>query len=324
METICRQHSIVSMNTFVGFQEMSSFDGLDELKVNDETLAEEKTVNSHDEDAHILLIFKQLVKDELLPGVTVLTTSRPTAEYIYRKDLEFDREVEILGFHEEQIKSYVETFCRNDKQNLSSEIWSLIEESPELLSLCYIPVNSYIVCLTLKESIDVDEQGAEGQRNVPRTITELYKRAIKVLLFRHHLKYKGKPLPKGYFTAKLPEPLQNDLNKLKGIARDGMRKDQLLFEFRNDDEFVAERMGDCGLFNQLEDKRQNIFCFLHLTIQEFLAALHVVDYLDNVGSFLFEHINNPRWHLVCQFVSGLIGDKMRELEEKSRVSKRYV
>jgi hypothetical protein len=124
------------------------FDGLDELKVNDETLAEEKNVNSHNEDAHILLIFKQLVKGELLPGVTVLTTSRPTAEYIYRQDLEFDREVEILGFHEEQIKSYVETFCRNDKQNLSSEIWSLIEESPELLSLCYIPVNSYIVCLT--------------------------------------------------------------------------------------------------------------------------------------------------------------------------------
>jgi hypothetical protein len=124
------------------------FDGLDELKVNDETLAEERTVNSHDEDAHILLIFKQLVKGELLPGVTVLTTSRPTAEYIYRQDLEFDREVEILGFHEEQIKSYVETFCRNDKQNLSSEIWSLIQESPELLSLCYIPVNSYIVCLT--------------------------------------------------------------------------------------------------------------------------------------------------------------------------------
>jgi hypothetical protein len=115
----------------------------------------------------------------------------------------------------------------------------------------------------------------------------LYKRAIKVLLFRHHLKYKGKPLPKGYFTAKLPEPLQNDLDKLKGIARDGMRKDQLLFEFGNDDEFVTERMGDCGLFNQLEDKRQNIFCFLHLTIQEFLAALHVVDDLDNVGSFLF-------------------------------------
>jgi hypothetical protein len=106
------------------------FDGLDELKVNNESLAEEKTVNSHNEVTHILLIFKQLVKGTLLPGVTVLTTSRSTAEHIY-KGLEFDREVEILGFHEEQIKDYVERFCRDDMQK-SSEIWHLIKESLEL------------------------------------------------------------------------------------------------------------------------------------------------------------------------------------------------
>ncbi len=44
------------------------------------------------------MIFKQLVKGELLPGATVLTTFRPTAEHIYR-ELKFDREVEVLGFH---------------------------------------------------------------------------------------------------------------------------------------------------------------------------------------------------------------------------------
>ena len=222
-----------------------------------------------------------------------------------------------MGFHEEQIREYVEKFCGNDMQN-GLEIWNLIKESSELLSLCYIPVNSYIVCLTLKESIAIDEQeNAEGWRNVPRTITELYKRAIKILLFRHNLKYKDKPIPKDYIIAKLPEQLQNDLDKLKGIARDGMIKNQLIFKYENSDEFVAE-LSDCGLFNKLEDKRQNIFSFLHLTIQEFLAALHVVDDMENVESFLCEHIENPRWHLVIQFVAGLIGDKMKELEEEGK------
>ncbi len=56
------------------------FDGLDELKVNNKSLVDEKPVNSHNDVTHMLLIFKQLVKGELLPGVTVLTTSRPTAE----------------------------------------------------------------------------------------------------------------------------------------------------------------------------------------------------------------------------------------------------
>jgi hypothetical protein len=295
------------------------FDGLDELKVNNQSLAEEKTVNSHNEVTHILLIFKQLVNGTLLPGVTVLTTSRPTAEK-YWKDLKFNREVEILGFRKEQIEDYVKKFCCDDKQ--SSEIWHLIKESPEYLNFCYIPVNSYIVCLTLKESIEIDEQEAACQSNVPRTITELYRRAINILLFRYNGEYKNKEIPKDYITATtLPEQLQNHLDKLKGIARDGMIKNELVFEFEDSDELVAE-LSASGLFNKLEDKRRNFFCFLHLTIQEFLAALHVVDDMENVESFLSEHIENPKWHLVIQFVAGLIGDKIRELKKGRNVSKR--
>ena len=291
------------------------FDGLDELKVDRETLAEEIPVKSHSEVAHVLQIYRQLVKGELLPGTTVLTTSRPTAEHIYL-NLKFDRKVEVIGFHEEQIKEYVEKFCDKDKQK-SSQIWDFIKQSPELLGLCYIPVNSYIVCLTLKESI-----AAEGETNAPRTITELYKRAINILLFKHHREYMNKPIPKNYITGKLPEQLQNDLNKLKKIARNGMIENKLIFEFENEDEFAAKLSEDCGLFNKLEDKRQNYFCFLHLTIQEFLAALHVVDDMNNVESFLFEYIDNPQWHLVIQFVFGLLGDKMRELEKDKNVLKR--
>ena len=291
------------------------FDGLDELNVNDEILNEESPVNNNNQVTHILLILKQLVKGHLLPGITVLTTSRPTAEHIYQ-DLEFDREVEILGFHKEQIKEYVERFCRDDVQS-SSRIWNLIERSPELSSLCYIPVNSYIVCLTLKESI-----GAESQHKMPKTITELYKRAIKILLYRHHLKYKDKSIPKDYMIAKLPEDLQNDLNKLKEIARDGMINDQLLFEFESVDKLLVN-LGDCGLLNKLEDKRQNIFCFLHLTIQEFLAAQRVVDDMKSVELFLSDQFNNHKWYLVIQFVAGLIGDKMRELKEEKNRLERY-
>ena len=291
------------------------FDGLDELKVDDQTLTTKECVNDDNEETHIYHIWKQLVKGELLPGATVLTTSRPTAERLYKPTnndpIEYYQEVEIFGFHEEEVKNYVKKFCSDDEQK-STEIWNLIEDSPELLSLCYIPVSSYIVCLTLGESIKMERQEVEGQRNVPRTITELYKRAINILLFRHHLKYKNKEKPKNYITAKLPKELQDDLNKLKAIARKGMIKEKLTFY---DDE-VDPGISDCGLFNKLEDKEQNIFCFLHLTIQEFLAALHVFDDMDNVESFLSEHIENPKWHLVILFVAGLIGDKFKEIESQ--------
>jgi hypothetical protein len=84
-------------------------------------------------------IFKMLVDGRLLPGVIVLTTSRPMAQQIFQK-LNFDRTVEILGFFEEQIKNYVSKFCENNNDT-AELIWNQLQESAELLSLCYIPVN---------------------------------------------------------------------------------------------------------------------------------------------------------------------------------------
>jgi hypothetical protein len=48
----------------------------------------------------------------------------------------------------------------------------------------------------------------------------------------------------------------------------------------------------------------------------------VVDDMENIESFLSEHFGNPNWHLVIQFVAGLIGDKISELKEERNVSKR--
>ena len=166
------------------------------------------------------------------------------------------------------------------------------------------------------ESVEFDEGGRiEGENDVPNTITQLYKRAINVLLFKHNLTYKNKQIPKDYIIAKLPEELQRDLDKLKKIARDGIMKGQLVF---GDD--IVNELSNSAVLNKLEDNRQNLFCFLHLTIQEFLAALHVVDEIENVESFLAfvaDHID-PKWHLVIQFVCGLIGDKMKELKLQDR------
>ena len=62
----------------------------------------------------------------------------------------------------------------------------------------------------------------------------------------------------------------------------------------------------------IPDKRWNYFCFLHLTLQEFFAALSVVDDMNNIKKFLEEGIQDPKWHFVIQFVAGLIGDKIKQ------------
>ena len=198
------------------------FYGLNELKVDSEVLSEEKFVGSNDE-VHVLLIFKTLLKGKLLPaGATVLTTTRPTAEHIY-EGIDFDRQTEIFGFHEEQIIKYVEQFFI---ENESKRLGALIKNSPEILTLCSTPANCNIICLTLKESIAAAEKSV-GQGNMPKTITELYRRAIRILMLKHHMEYKHK-LPKDFMFTKLLEKLQNDLNKLKEIATNGMIDNQLV------------------------------------------------------------------------------------------------
>jgi GTPase SAR1 family protein len=296
------------------------FDGLDELKVESEYTNTETVGGGPDDKKPVFSMFQMLIRGRLLQGVTILTTSRPTTQHLFRQ-LNFDRTVEVLGFFEEQIKQYVFKFC--DNESTSKLIWNQIQGSAEMRSLCYIPVNSYIVCLTLKESIENDESGSQLHeslnRNILGTITELYKRAVKVLLYRHHPKYRSQTRPSDYLIIPFPKELEKDLMELKKVAKKGICDDQLIFERTSRDEFGD--LANCGLFTKLPDKQRNLFCFLHLTLQEFLAAAKVVDDMDKVVQFLDDHVKDPKWHLVIQFVAGLVGDKIREDPKESESSK---
>ncbi|XP_046843198.1 NACHT, LRR and PYD domains-containing protein 3-like [Xenia sp. Carnegie-2017] len=270
-------------------------DGLDELFLN--------RLEFHETKNSVFKLIKKLVEGETLSDAIVLVTSRPTAEHAYG-DLKFDRTVEILGFFEDQIKEYINKFCGKDK-NTAKNIYKHINTSLELKSLCYIPVNSYIVCLTLKESLTCKA------KDIPKTITELYNRAIKVLLWKHHPLCKSGKIPRNndYLIIPLPPELKKDIEKIKDIAVSGIAEGNLIFEKRSDSAF--HEVENCGIFHRIPDVSRFQYCFLHLTIQEFLAAQCIVDKLSEIPQFLDNYVSDPKWHLVIQFVAGLIGDKKR-------------
>ena len=261
-----------------------------------------------------------LVKGKLLPGVTVLITSRPTAERAFEM-LKFARTVEILGFFEEQIKEYVNKFCDNHSHS-AEQILNKIDTSLELRSLCYIPINTYIVCLTLKESFKRNEE------DIPKTITELYNRAVKILLWKHHPLCKSQkiPRPNDYLIVPLPSQLENDMNQIKTVAMRGIEEGSLIFEKASTSDF--HELANCGLFHQIPHKTRSIYCFLHLTIQEFLSAMFVAENLQDIGKFLDDHSADPKWHLVIQFIAGLLGQvkrlgNIRDREITEDIERRY-
>ncbi|XP_046842188.1 NACHT, LRR and PYD domains-containing protein 12-like [Xenia sp. Carnegie-2017] len=308
------QHLLQCYNFMLLYQEKTVLiiDGLDELPF-DEFLNTDGPVDV-DAEMPVFTLLSMLVSHKFLKDATVLVTSRPTAERAFDR-LKFDRKVEILGFFEDQIKEYVQKFNSEDKET-TELILNCIDNSIELRSLCYIPVNTYIVCLTLKECF------INNAEDIPKTTTELYKRAVKILFWRHHPCFRGKPLPKGYLVEDLPKELEKDMHVSKSLAKKGIEEDCLIFNDPNLSQ--SPQLVNCGFFHQIQDKRRNFYCFIHLTLQEFFAAWCIVDDRQNIGKFLDDHHEDPKWYMVIEFIAGLVGDtkKREKIEDISVVTNR--
>ena len=280
------------------------FDGLNELDVDPKHCwqDEDTTRNlGYDDEMSIFSLYVKLIRGEFLPNVTIVTTTRRTSEEVYQ-NLRFDRKVEILGFTEAEIEKFVGKFCQN-KQKLKSEIWSKIKESSELLNICYIPVSCNIVCSTLRQSIEFEKQGTSEL-----TMTEIYRRYVTTVLHEHHQLFQGKGRREGYVVARrLPKELQNDLLQHAKIAKLAL-DNQWCLQFELGEEFLNLRNG--GLLEKVDDKTRDVYSFPHLTIQEYLAAVYLFHDLENMSKCLGNKIKIARWHLVLQFLAGLIGNEI--------------
>ena len=245
-----------------------------------------------------MLLFIKIINGFLLKGATILVTSRPTASHVYSK-IKFDREVEIIGFTSDKIKEYVEKFFNdNNKPDLKNKIWKHIESSSELKNLCYIPVNCWIVCATLSLCLS----DPVSNNSLPTTLTKLYEKASIYLQKNHDRKENRK-----------------STTKLQQLAFDGMKKEKLVF----DGELVDKDMKQSGLLHFLPvpfPDIENQFCFIHLTMQEFLAAKHIIEtkQTEQIKEFISSHFHDGRWHLVLQFLAGLLGKKMKDSDEQHR------
>ncbi len=204
---------------------------------------------------------------------------------------------EISGFTSNKIEEYVSRFCdNNNRTDLIPKIWSHINSSSELLNLCYIPENCFIVCVTLSGCLSDPENDTSA---LPKTLTELYQTAIDHFEKHHHRNADGN------------STREETLKKLQLTSFRGMESGQLIFG----QDLFDEQTEKSGLVNGLSNPMFPIktqFCFIHLTIQEFLAARHVTETFTpaDIKKFISNHFERHQWHLVLQFIAGLLGKKM--------------
>ena len=287
------------------------FDGFDEYsgrtKINEDDIPYR---NSEEETMPVYFLMKKIVEGKILTGATILTTTRPNAVSCITS-LHFDKTVEILGFSTEQVNNYVEKFTK--EADKAETIKQHITSNLNLVAFCYVPVNCFIICSCLLELL-----GNTGFTSLPTRLTEIYSIAVRMFYFSYdddqyrHNKTEGQQ----YFLKpfkELPSSVQNVFTRLGKIAFDGIKNGRLIFESHEVNDLESN-----GLFHRLPDFRDRPlaegraqYCFLHLTLQEFLAAKYLVDTLssEQLRGFVSDHIKDGAWKVVMQFVAGLLAEK---------------
>ncbi|XP_048856771.1 uncharacterized protein LOC125723988 [Brienomyrus brachyistius] len=291
------------------------FDGLDECRLpldfqNNESWFDVTKKTSLD------VLLTNLIKGNLLPSALLWITSRPAASsQIPPKCVH--RVTEIRGFSDAQKEEYFRR--RFSDESLASRIITHVKSSRSLFIMCHIPVFCWISATILKTLFSENDRG-----EIPRTLTEMY---THFLIFQTGLKNdkymkKHKTKPKKCFNKEY-------LLKLGKLAFDNLEKGNLIFykqDLTENDIDVSEASVYSGVCTEVFKEeyglyREKVYCFVHLSIQEYLAALYV--FLSNSSADLLktavdEALESKNGHLdlYLRFLLGLSTDSSKTLLQK--------
>ncbi|KAM4595844.1 NACHT, LRR and PYD domains-containing protein 12-like [Fundulus diaphanus] len=247
------------------------FDGLDEsrlsLDFNDCQLVSDVTQKSS-----VNVLLTNLIKGNLLPSALVWITSRPAAAYQIPPSC-IARVTEVRGFTDAQKEEYFRK--RFSDEELSSRIISHIKTSKSLHIMCGIPVFCWITATVLENMLTTEQR-----EELPKTMTDMYSYFLLVQTKRKKNKYHGRHVssPQGLIEAD-----REVLLKLGRLAFEHLKKGNIMF-YQEDLEQcgldVTEALVYSGVCTEIFKRESLIFqkpvyCFVHLSIQEFLAAVYM-------------------------------------------------
>ncbi|XP_048853354.1 NLR family CARD domain-containing protein 3-like isoform X4 [Brienomyrus brachyistius] len=290
------------------------FDGLDECRLpldfqNNESWFDVTKKMSLD------VLLTNLIKGNLLPSALLWITSRPAAaNQIPAKCVH--QVTEIRGFSDAQKDEYFRR--RFNDESLASRIITHVKSSRSLFIMCHIPVFCWISATVLKRLFSEIDRG-----EIPRTLTEMY---THFLIFQTSLK--NDKYMKNQET-KPKEYSKEFLLKLGKLAFDNLEKGNLIFYEQDLSENgidVTETSVYSGVCTEVFKEeyglyQEKVYCFVHLSIQEYLAALYV--FLSNSSADLLKtavnqalESKNGHLDLYLRFLLGLSTDSSKTLLQR--------
>ncbi|XP_039460618.1 protein NLRC3-like [Oreochromis aureus] len=269
--------------SFEDFQVVFIFDGLDECRL---PLDFHKTTILTDprKSTSVDVLLINLIRGKLLPSAHLWITTRPAAANQIPPDC-VGMVTEVRGFTDPQKEEYFRKRFRDEEQ--ASRIISHIKTSRSLHIMCHIPVFCWITATVLEDVLETREGG-----QLPKTLTEMYIHFLVVQAKVKKVKYDGGAETDPHWS---PES-RKMMESLGKLAFDQLQKGNLIFYESDLTECgidIRAASVYSGVFTQIfkEERglyQDKVFCFIHLSVQEFLAALHVHLTFINSGKNLLE------------------------------------
>ncbi|XP_067230477.1 NACHT, LRR and PYD domains-containing protein 3-like [Chanodichthys erythropterus] len=290
------------------------FDGLDESRLTLDF--DSGMVTSVEERSSVDELFTSLVNGNLLPSAQVWVTSRPAAanqippEYV-------GLFTEVQGFNDQQKEEYFRKRIKDETQ--ASKMISHIKKSYILYIMCYIPVFCWITATVLQ-----DVPIGNNAENINTTLTEMY---IHFLLIQMNLKSQKCDRKTERERTKLLDSNKKMILKLSELAFEQLKKENIVFYEKDLKECgidVSEDFEATGMLTEIFQQEaalheMKVFCFVHLSVQEFLAAVHVFLCYLNKNMKELRFFTEKKWYR-CKKIA--LHDLLKEAVNKAMQSQK--
>ncbi|XP_072284301.1 NACHT, LRR and PYD domains-containing protein 3-like [Pyxicephalus adspersus] len=282
---------------------MFSFDGLDE-SIHQIDFKSNKLSNTR-QRADFREIVASLVRQSLLKGCSVLITSRPTRLASVDTGV-FQRIAEIMGFLYEDRLIFFKNFFGNEK--MSEKAFHYVQENDTLYTFCYIPSYCWIVCTVLSMCFKAQPTNTDQlMESLPKTVTQLFVTFVSNILTNHNQNTGDSHTARELLTS------------IGWMAEYGVMNHLIIFDERYLNSFSVgndKHLFSCFIMESGQPSNMD-YTFLHLTLQEFFAALaHFIDYnADRLQKTLHaaESYNDGRVEILLRFLCGLSDSSTRFL-----------
>ncbi|CAL8294231.1 unnamed protein product [Lota lota] len=261
------------------FQVVFILDGLDECRLPLD-FQNNPIWTDVTEPTSVDVLLTNLIRGDLLPSARIWITTRPAAANQIPAEC-VGMETEVRGFTDPQKEEYFRMRFR--EETLASTIISHVKKSRSLHIMCHIPVFCWISATVLEDFLKTSQIGED----MPNTVTQMYIHFLRVQSIQGDRKYHGRSETDPHWSSESKEIIVS----LGKLAFNQLEKGNLIF-------YEAD-LAECGIdiraasvysgvFTQIFKEecglyQTKVFCFFHLSIQEFLAALYVFLSFINTG-----------------------------------------